>query len=114
MIKANWHVAAFLQRLGRRVHLRHAFACARKRGLVDQPLVRLEPRDVRISEQGEPRRLERCCKLCAADCIADSLPGQTIHQVDVDVGDASGSQGCHRLLDLRERLEAADRLMHMR
>jgi hypothetical protein len=82
VIKADWYVAAFLQSLGR-MHLRHAFACARKRSLVDQPLVRLEPWDVRISEQGEPRGLERSGKLCAADCVADSLPGQTVHQVEL-------------------------------
>jgi hypothetical protein len=94
--------------------VRHAFSCIRKRGLINQPLVRLEPRDVSISEQGEPRGLERCGKLGAADHIADSLPGQTIHQVDADVGDTGGTQGCNRPFDLPERLEAADRLLHMR
>jgi hypothetical protein len=75
MIQADRYVAAFLQRFGRRMHLRHAFTCARKRSLIDQPLVRLEPRDVSMSEQGESCGLERCGKLGAADHIADRLPG---------------------------------------
>jgi hypothetical protein len=114
MIEAYRYVAAFLQRLGRRMHLRHAFTCIRKRSLINQPLVRLEPRDVSISEQGEPPGLERCGKLGAVDYVADSLPGQTIHQVDVDAGDTGGTQGCNRLFDLPERLEAADRVLHVR
>jgi hypothetical protein len=67
-----------------------------------------------ISEQGKPRRLERCRKLGTADHIADSLPRQPIHQVNVDVRDADATQGCDRMFDLFERPCPADRPLHVR
>ena len=71
--------------------------------LVDQPLVRLEPWHMGISEQSDAGRLERRCNLGAADHVADGLARQAIHQVDVGVGDTGRPQGSNRLLHLLER-----------
>jgi len=66
-----------------------------------------------IAEQGDARRRERRRELRAADHVADGLPRQAVHQIDIDVSDADHPRGIDRRLDLLERLNAADGLLHM-
>src|SRR5215468_2236643 len=70
----------------------------------------LEPRHMGIAEQRQTRRRQ----LGAVNDVADGLARQSIHQIDIEVGDASGAHGLDGRLDLLERLDATDRLLHMR
>jgi hypothetical protein len=80
---------------------------------VDQLLMRLEPRHMRIAEQGDARRRKRGRQFGAADHVADGLPRQAVHEIDIDGGDAGRPHRRNRRLDLLERLDAADRALHM-
>src|ERR1700677_2607675 len=106
MIEADLDVAVSLQRLGGSAHLRHPLASIWKRVLVDQPLMRLEPGDMGITEQSEARGRERRRELGAADHVANGLARKPEHQVDIDVRDADGPERRDGLLNLLERLDA--------
>lgn len=60
--------------------------------------MRLEPRDVRVAEHGQPLGFELMRKHCGAPDVLHRLVWQAIHQIDVDlVYDSPGLRQCRRV-----------------
>ena len=69
---------------------------------------------MRVSEQSQTLRPERCCEFGATCDVAHGLGRQAIHQVDIEIDDTGVAQPTGGALDQFERLDASDRLLHMR
>jgi hypothetical protein len=87
---------------------------AGKLRLVDQLLMRLHPRHVRVAEQRHVRRFQARGPFDHRQYLGLGLQRQPVHQVEVDVLDTVPAQPPHDTRDHRERLQAVDRALHIR
>src|SRR5665647_658393 len=79
MAEADGLVAKADQGIGRGLRLLEPFGRARQFGVVDQPLMTLEPRHMGVAEQSQPLRLERDRELGAVRGVLGGLVRQAIH-----------------------------------
>ena len=113
MIKPDRHIAVIGKDGGGRLGLRQPLRRARQACGIDQPLVRLEPRDMRIAEDRQPRRRQRRGLRRRGAHIGERLARKAVHQVEVDGSDPRLAQHRHAGGDHGERLHAADRFLHV-
>jgi hypothetical protein len=82
--------------------------------LVDEPLVRLHPRYVRVAEQRHARRLQAHGAIDHRRHLPLGLQRQSVHQIEVDLRETVPAQPADDALDHREWLQAVDRALHVR
>jgi hypothetical protein len=91
-----------------------AFPCIGKRRLVDETLVFLEARDMRVTEDGKTVRPHADGRFDRLDAGFDGLKRQPVDQVEVDRVDVVMAKMLHRIHRRLDALDAVDRLLDRR
>ncbi len=109
VIEANRLIAKRQQSVVRGLGLCESLGSGGQVARVDQALMRLEPGHMRIAEHRDAARLQPVGQHDGALDVRDRLPGQAIHQVEIDPRDPVLRQHGDGLGDQMEGLNAPDR-----
>ena len=114
--EANELTRFLIEELGKRGHtivLRGPLGGRRQIRLVDEALVTLHPRNMRIAKERNPTGRQRQHTSDGVPHALDRLFRQSVHEIDIDLANAGAVQPLDGACRFGERLDPVDRLLNL-